>query len=129
MKIARHHDRLRHAPAVRPRYLPQPRHQSNRSIRIRCISHHRLRRVRETALDPSIQPAEPLPATTRDPADPRHSAGNLRGLHPSRLHPPATVCCRHRPAAWTLFDLLWNKSHHYSSNRLANSPRKVMHYL
>ena len=37
-----------------------------------------------------------------DPADPRHPAGDLRGLHTDRFHPPGTVRRYHRPASRAL---------------------------
>lgn len=38
-------------------------------------------RIRKTALGQVVQPARPLPATIRDPADPRHPAGDLYHMH------------------------------------------------
>ena len=102
MEIARHHDRLRCVPAVRQRHLPQSSHQPDRAVRVRRIPHHRLRGLRETALDTTVQHARPLPAAVRDPADPRHPAGDLRGLHPARLHPPGTVRNHYRPTSRAL---------------------------
>ena len=85
-----------------PRHLPQPCHQPDRAIRVRRIPHHRLRRLRETALSPVVQPAEAVPAAIGDPADSGHPAGELRDLHTARLHPPSTIRRHHRQAARTL---------------------------
>ena len=38
-----------------------------------------------------VQSAGPLPAAAGDSADSRHPAGDLRGLHTARLHPPSTI--------------------------------------
>jgi hypothetical protein len=81
LETPRGDDRLRHVPAVRPRHLPQPHHQPDRAIRVRRVPHHRLRRIRETALDTAVQPARPLPAAAGDSADSRHPAGDLRHMH------------------------------------------------
>ena len=102
MEAARHHGGLRHVPAVRPRHLPQPCHQPDSVIRVRSVPDYRLRRLRETALSPVVQPAEPVPAAIGDPADSGHPAGDLRGLHTARLHPPSTIRRHHRQAARTL---------------------------
>lgn len=82
LEAARHHGRLRHVPAVRPRHLPQSSHQPDNAIRVRRVPDHRLCRIRKTALDTTVQPARPLPAAIRDSADPRHTAHDLRDLYP-----------------------------------------------
>lgn len=102
MEAARHHGGLRHVPTVRPRHLPQPCHQPDSVIRVRSVPDYRLRRLRETALSPVVQPAEPVPAAIGDPADSGHPAGELRDLHTARLHPPSTIRRHHRQAARTL---------------------------
>ena len=82
LEATRRHGGFRHVLAVRPRHLPQPLHQPNRAIRVRHIPHHRLHRIRETALDQVVQSAEPVPAAIGNPANPRHTAHDLRGLYP-----------------------------------------------
>ena len=77
-------------------------HQPDCAIRVRRIPHHRLHRLRETTLGPTVQPEEPLPIAVGNPADTRHPTGDLRGLHPARLHPPGTVHSHHRPPTRTL---------------------------
>lgn len=110
MEAARHHGGLRHVPAVRPRHLPQPCHQPDSVIRVRSIPDYRLRRLRETALSPVVQPAEPVPAAIGDPADSGHPAGDLRDLHTARLIRQAlfAVTIGKRRGHW--FDLLWDKA-------------------
>ena len=99
---ARHHGGLRHVPTVRPRHLPQPCHQPDSVIRVRSVPDYRLRRLRETALSPVVQPAEPAPAAIGGPADSGHPADELRDPHTARLHPPSTIRRHHRQAARTL---------------------------
>lgn len=72
------------------------------AIRVRSVPDYRLRRLRETALSPVVQPAEAVPAAIGDPADSGHPAGDLRDLHTARLHPPSTIRRHHRQAARTL---------------------------
>lgn len=82
LEATRHHGGLWRVPIVRPRHLPQSNHQPNRTIRVRRVPDHRLRGLRESALGTAVQPAEPVPAAIGDPADPRHTARDLRGLYP-----------------------------------------------
>lgn len=82
LEAARHHGRLRHVPAVRPRHLPQSDHQPDRAVRVRRVPDHRLRGLQETVLGQVVQSARPLPAAIRDSADPRHTAHDLRDLYP-----------------------------------------------
>lgn len=98
LEAPRSDDRFRHVLTVRPRHLQQPYHQPDRAIRIRRILHHRLRHLQGVALEPTLQLEEPLPTTIRNSTDTQHLTGDLRGLHPARLHPPSTVRRHHRLA-------------------------------
>ena len=110
MEAARHHGGLRHVPTVRPRHLPQPCHQPDSVIRVRSVPDYRLRRLRETALSPVVQPAEPAPAAIGGPAD----SGILLTSYATRTlldfirQALFAVTIGKRRGHW--FDLLWDKA-------------------